>query len=160
MTEAKTIPHLLPDRTYFRELRRPWKIVTFAIGMLGLIYGAVSYGISDWDVGVSFIMGGLTYIFAPWSVTTIYSSFRLRPFTWPLRVVAALIPTMFAVDWSYWLYHSAVGNKMLRWENFKVSMALYFICGLLWCYRGSLREFFDELGSRKQRENSDTSLFS
>jgi hypothetical protein len=118
--------------------------------MLWLIYGALCYGISDWDVGISIVMGGLTYIFAPWSVITIYNLLRLRPPAWPLRIIAALIPAMFAVDWVYWLYHSAVGNKMLRWENFKVSMALYFICGLLWCYCGSLRDFVTELGKRKQ----------
>lgn len=150
MTEAIKSPLLLPDRAYFQELRRPWKLATFAIGMLWLIYGAVCYGICDWDVGISIVMGGLTYIFAPWSVTTIYTSLRLRPHAWPLRIVAAIIPAMFAVDWSYWLYHTAVGNKMLRWENFKVSTALYFICGLLWCYRGSVREFVEELGKRKR----------
>lgn len=115
------------------------------------MYGAVSYGISDWDVGISLIMGGLTYLCAPWSVTTIYNSIRLRPHLWPLRIVAAIVPAMFTVDWVYWLYHSAVGNKMLRWENFKVSMALYFICGLLWLYRGSVREFVADIG-KKNRE--------
>ena len=149
MTEKKKSPHLLPGRAYIRELRRPWKLATFAIGMLWLIYGAVCYDICDWDVGISIVMGGLTYIFAPWSVTTIYCSLRLRPSAWPLRVIAALIPAIFAVDWAYWLYHSAVGNKMLRWENFKVSMALYFICGLIWCYRGSVRDFVTELGKKK-----------
>lgn len=150
MTEADKSFHLLPDSAYFRELRRPWKLVTFSVGMLWLIYGATFYGICDWDVGISIVMGGLTYIFAPWSVTTIYHSLRFRPPARLLRVVAALIPAMFAVDWAYWLYHSAVGNKMLRWENFKVSMALYFMCGLLWCYRGSLRDFVSDLEKNKQ----------
>ncbi|MCE1225144.1 MAG: hypothetical protein LWW87_01520 [Geobacteraceae bacterium] len=151
MTEAIKSSRCLPDRAYFRELRRPWKLATLAIGMLWLMYGAVSYGISDWDVGISLIMGGLTYLCAPWSVTTIYNSIRLRPHLWPLRIVAAIVPAMFTVDWVYWLYHSAVGNKMLRWENFKVSMALYFICGLLWLYRGSVREFVADIG-KKNRE--------
>ena len=129
---------------YFRELRRPWKLTTFALGMFWLIYGALTYGICDWDVGISLVMGGLTYIFAPWSVTAIYSSLRQRPPAWPLRLTAAFIPALFTVDWVYWLYHSAVGNKMLRWENFKVSTALYFLCGILWCYRGSLKELLNE----------------
>lgn len=140
----------LPDRTYFRELRRPWKLATFFVGMLWLLYGAKCYGICDWDVGVSIIMGGLTYVCAPWSVHTIYTSLRVRPPAWLWRVVAAFIPAMFAVDWSYWLYHSSVGNKMLRWENFKVSMMLYFICGLIWCYRGSMGEFVRELKEVKK----------
>ena len=34
---------------------------------------------------------------------------------------------------------------MLRWENFKVSMALYFLCGILLCYPGSLKDLVCEL---------------
>lgn len=130
----------LPDREYFLELRRPWKILSFGVGMLWLLYGAVCYEISDWDVGISILMGGLTYLCAPWSVVTIYRAIRYRPYAWPVQVLFAFLPAMFAVDWVYWLYHSAAGNRMLRWENFKVSMALYFLCGIVWSYRGSLRD--------------------
>jgi len=145
MIKKNPSPPLIPDRTYFLELLRPWKLATFALGMLWLIYGALCYGICDWDVGISLIMGGLTYLCAPWSVTTISNSLRSRPPAWPLRIAAALIPTMLTVDWVYWLYHTTVGNKMLRWENFKVSMALYFICGIFWCYRGTLKDFVGEV---------------
>lgn len=134
-----------PDKAYLRELRRPWKIVTFSIGMTWLFYGALSYSIADWDVGISLIMGGITYLCAPWSVQVIYNAMRYRPSIWPLHIIAAMIPAVLAVDWSYWLYHRAVGNQMFRWENFKVSMILYFICGLLWCYRGSMRDFARQL---------------
>ncbi len=142
----------LPDKAYFLELRRPWKLATFFAGMLWLFYGAVYYDVSDWDIGVSIIMGGLTYLFAPWSVTTLYQSLRLRPSRWPLRAIAAFIPALLAVDWSYWLYHTAVGNKMLRWENFYVSMALYFLCGILWCYRGSAGQLVREVFGHKSKE--------
>jgi hypothetical protein len=144
--EKKKILSLLPDRKYFLELRRPWKIATFAIGMSWLFYGALFYDISDWDVGISILMGGFTYIFAPWSVATIYGALRLRSVLWPVRIIVALVPAMFTVDGVYWLYHSIVGNSMMRWENFKVSMALYFICGILWSYDGSVREFLADLG--------------
>jgi hypothetical protein len=145
MIEGTKSIALLPGKGYFIDLLRPWKLVTFGIGMAWLIYGALVYEICDWDLGISFIMGSLTYMFAPWTVTTIYYSFRQRRPAWYLRLVIGLIPAMFVVDWAYWLYHSAVGNKMLRWENFKVSMALYFTCGLLWCYRGSMKDFRREL---------------
>jgi hypothetical protein len=144
MTEKKTSITFLPDRNYVLELLRPWKLATFGMGMFWLFYGAACYDICDWDVGISIIMGGLTYIFAPWTVITIYSSIRFRPHKWPLRVAAALFPAMFAVDWVYWLYHSVAGNQMMRWENFKVSTMLYFICGILWSYRGTLRDFARE----------------
>lgn len=145
MTPGKCEYRFLPDSSYFRELRRPWKLVTLASGVSWLLYGALVYGISDWDVGISFIMGGLTYVFAPWTVYVLVNAVQLRPPKWPFHVLGALLPAMLAVDWSYWLYHTAVGNRMLRWENFKVSAALYFICGLLWYYRGSLRDLVNEV---------------
>lgn len=149
MTGTQDLIAFLPDREYLRELRRPWKLATLGIGMSWLLYGAVSCDISDWDVGISLIMGVLTYVCAPWSVTTIYNSIRWKPAAWPLRTMAAFVPAMFAVDWVYWLYHTAVGNRMLRWDNFKVSMALYFICGPLWYYRGSLKDLVRELRQSK-----------
>lgn len=144
MTEPGPNLPFLPDRHYFRELRRPWKLATLGIGLLWLLFGALCYHISDWDVGISLIMAGLTYLCAPWSVTTLYTALRFRPQAWLLRLLGALVPAIFTVDSVYWLYHTALGNRMIRWENFKVSMALYFICGLLWCYRGSLREMLRE----------------
>jgi hypothetical protein len=132
--------NILPDKQYVLELRRLWKLVTFGIGMCWLLYGALVYHISDWDVGISLIMGGLTYLCAPWSVSVIFNAAKYRPAGWSLHIFAAFLPALFAVDWAYWLYHTAMGNKMLRWENFKVSSALYFICGSIWYYRGSLRD--------------------
>lgn len=140
MTGTNVQYRFLPGRQYLLELRRPWKLVTFGIGMSWLLYGAIYYDISDWDVGVSLIMGGLTYLCAPWSVYVLYHSLRYRQNGWLLHSAAAFLPALLAVDWVYWVYHTIAGNRMLRWENFKVSMALYFICGIVWCYRGSLKE--------------------
>jgi len=145
MTKIECEYKFLPDRSYLRELMRPWKLATLGIGMSWLLYGAMNYDISDWDVGISFIMGGLTYLCAPWTVHVLVNAVKLRPPKWPLHVLGALLPAMFAVDWSYWLYHTVVGNRMIRWENFKVSSALYFICGLIWYYRGSLREMASDV---------------
>lgn len=145
---------ILPNRRYLIELRRPWKLISFGLGLSWLLYGAVCYGICDWDVGISLIMGVITYICAPWSVITIYTSIRFSPPRWYLHILAAFVPAMFAVDWSYWLYHSIVGNRMLRWENFKVSMALYFICGILWCYQGSLKDMMGELMANHSKNES------
>lgn len=147
----KPIISFIPDKRYLLELLRPWKLVTFGVSMAWLIYGGLCYGICDWDVGVSLIMGGLTYVCAPWSVLVIYQAVRLRQRHWQLHVAAALVLAVAIVDWVYWLYHTAMGNTMLRWENFKVSMALYFICGIGWCYRGTVREFFAEV--RDMRRN-------
>lgn len=149
MTKTLNAASFFPGKADLSELSRPWKLFTFGIGMLWLLYGAVCYGICDWDIGISVIMGGLTYAFAPWSVRTISTAIRQRPHVWPLRIAVALVPALFTVDWVYWLYHSVVGNQMLRWENFKVSMALYFICGTLWCYYGSLSDMIREFRAKK-----------
>ncbi len=131
---------LWPDRQYVVELGRPWKLVTFGIGMLWLLYGALNYGIADWDVGISLIMGGLTYLCAPWSVFVILNALRHRPRGWLFHILAALVVVLLVVDWVYWLYHTLMSNQMYRLENFKASSALYFLAGAIWLYRGSLRD--------------------
>lgn len=136
-----------PDRIYFIELLRPWKLVSFGIGMAWLLYGAVNYGIADWDVGISLIMGGLTYLCAPWSVHIIFNAVYRRPAGWILQVLAALVVALLVVDSVYWVYHTAMRNPMYRLENCRASSALYFLAGALWLYRGSVREFLRNVGS-------------
>lgn len=131
---------LFPDRTDLRELIRPWKLASFAIGMTWLLYGALSYGIADWDVGISLLMGGLTYLSAPWSVRTLLSACRHRPASWRLKTGMAVLVAWIVVDGVYVLYHTALGNPMFRAENFYASSALYFLAGSIWLYRGSVRE--------------------
>lgn len=49
------------------------------------------------------------------------------------------------MDGSYVAWHTAMGNPMLRWENFVTSSGLYFIAGAVWLYPGSLRELATNL---------------
>jgi len=135
----------IPDRYYFNELKRPWKLTSFFIGMGWLIYGALNYQIADWDVGISIIMGTLTYICAPWSVRIILLSLRER--CWSIWTIAALAIAWFVIDGVYVLYHSVVSNTMYRKENFFASTALYFLAGSIWLYRGSVCEFVNNLRS-------------
>lgn len=132
---------LLPDRAYLIELARPWKLLSFAVGMGWLVFGALNYGISDWDIGISLLMGGLTYLSAPWSVGTMLAGVRYRSGGWLLRIAIALFVAWVVVDGVYVLYHTIMGNEMFRIENFYASSALYFLGGTIWLYRGSLREF-------------------
>lgn len=46
------------------EYLRPWKLLTFSAGLGMLIGGSYFYRFSDWDVGVSIVMAGLTYLTA------------------------------------------------------------------------------------------------
>jgi hypothetical protein len=136
---------LAPDRNHWREFVRPWKLCTFGLGMAWLLYGAITYDFSDWDVGISVLMGGLTYLTAPWAVRTILVCLRERPRHWLLWVGAALIVAWAVVDGSYVAYHTAMHHSMLRAENFRASAAMYFLAGAVWLYRGSLRELVRKL---------------
>lgn len=139
-----------PNREYLLELLRPWKLTALCVGMTWLIYGALNYNISDWDVGISLIMGGLTYLCAPWSVYVLLDAPRFRPRGWPIHMIAALIVALFVVDWVYWIYHTVMGNQMFRLDNFYASSALYFLAGTILLYRGSIRDLFANLRELKR----------
>lgn len=85
---------------------------------------------------VSFIMAGLTYLTAPWSMGVLIGR-RWRH--WPLM----LFCTWISVDGAYalyWHYRDPAALAMMREVNFPASLSLYWICGLLWLPRASLRE--------------------
>ena len=132
----------IPDKAYFQELLRPWKLISFSVAMSWLIYGALNYNIMDWDVGVTLIMGVCTYLMAPWSVYVIFSSIRYRQKYWYMQIAAALLAALFVVDWVYMIYHTLAGNQTLREANFYASMPLYFLAGSAWLYRGTLSELW------------------
>jgi len=130
--------------TALRELRRPWKLATVALGLGWLLYGALNYGIADWDVGISLLMGGLTYLLASWSVGRL-AQLR-RPDAIGLAVaLAALFAAWYCVDGVYVLYHGLAGNRMDREGNFRASLLLYFLAGMIWFYRGGLAELRRDL---------------
>ncbi len=144
----KLIPYSFwPNKSYAGELVRPWKLITFGTGMLWLFYGALNYEIADWDVGISVIMGGLTYLCAPWSAHVILNAVYYRPSGWPWHIVAALVVAYLVVDGVYWSYHTIMGHQMYRLENFAASSALYFLAGTVWLYRGSLAELLRNVRS-------------
>ena len=50
---------------------RPWKLLSLAIGIALLLAGSVLTPAPDWDVGISLIMAGFTYLFAGWSMRVV-----------------------------------------------------------------------------------------
>ena len=119
------------------EYLRPWKLASLAAGIALLVAGRYHYRAPDWDVPISFIMASITYFFAPWTLRVLLER---RWALWPLAALA----TWFAVDGSYslyWYFVDPVALEMMRGANFLASLALYFVCGLLWLYQGSLRQF-------------------
>ncbi len=125
------MPHPIYPPT---EYLRPWKLVTFAIGLGLLILGAHYTPAPDWDRPISVIMASAAYLTAPWSMHIVIER-RWRH--WPLMLLA----TWFSVDGCYALYWSWVDPQALAWMrdvNWRASLSLYALCGLLWYYRGSL----------------------
>ena len=102
------------------------KNVTFAIGMCWLIYGALTYHIQDWDVGVSLVMGFFTYCTADLTVRIIRNrQYKLFP--------VAVLLTWLAVDISYSAYWMIVDeSRMMRREQWLPSLCLYLLCGVIW----------------------------
>lgn len=103
-----------------------------------------------YDVGISLLMGGLTYLLASWSIGRLIQ--LRRPDGIDIAVaLAALFAAWFCVDGVYVLYHGFVGNRMDREGNFRASLPLYFLAGMIWLYRGSLSELRRDLIRRIPR---------
>lgn len=132
-------------KDYLLGLLRPWKLCSFAIAMSWLLYGALNFGISDWDVGDSVIMGALTFLTAPFVVRTLLVSLRTRQSYWPLRIVGVGLLAWAVVDGSYTLYNLGMHHHFDRGANFVASLPLYLIAGFIWTYQGSLRDFIAEV---------------
>jgi hypothetical protein len=128
-------------RAILAEYTRPWKVFTLSLGIALLILGSFYYQAPDWDIPISFIMAILAYLTAPWSLRVILER-RWR--LWP----AMLFATWFTVDGSYWLYwhfKNPVVLELMRSVNFPASLSLYGMCGIVWLYRGSLRQLVSEI---------------
>ena len=123
------------------ELRRPWKLSTLAIGIILLIWGSFYYTAPDWDISISFVMALFAYLSAGWSMHVLVER-RWREF--PLMIFA----TWWAVDGCYalywWLKDPAVLEYM-RTANAPASLCLYWMCGLVWFWNGSLIALFNRL---------------
>lgn len=125
---------------WWREFVRPWKLFSLAVGLGLLIAGSFYYNAIDWDIHISLIMGLLAYFTAPWSMRVMLER---RWKQWPAMVFA----TWFTVDGSYWLYWTVVNPlavEMMRDANWPASLSLYWTCGVIWLWRGSLAELWAE----------------
>jgi hypothetical protein len=123
------------------ELIRPWKLATLAIGIGLLVVGSFYYDAPDWDIPISIVMALMAYLTASWSMHVMVER-RWRQ--WPLM----LFWTWFTVDgcyWLYWHFKNPVALELMRDANAPASLSLYWTCGLIWYYRGTLREIWVDL---------------
>jgi hypothetical protein len=136
-----------------REWRRPWKLALLAIGMAWLVYGATHYNFSDWDLGISFLMGPLAYLLAPWSIRVFYDALRAPKQARLADLLLALLFGWFTVDGVYLLYHTLKGNEMVREANFYASGMLFLLAGAVWAWRGSAAELLAAVRKELQARN-------
>jgi hypothetical protein len=126
------------------ELRRPWKLATLAIGIGLLVFGSFYFEAPDWDVPISIIMALMSYLTASWSMHVIVER---RWQQWPFM----LFWTWFTVDgcyWLYWHFKDPVALELMREANAPASLSLYWMCGLVWYFRGTLCEMWRDVASR------------
>jgi hypothetical protein len=123
------------------ELLRPWKLSALGIGIGLLVVGSFYYEAPDWDIPISIIMALMAYLTASWSM---HIMVERRWQQWPLM----LLWTWFTVDgcyWLYWHFKNPVALELMREANAPASLSLYWMCGLVWYYRGTLREMWVDL---------------
>jgi hypothetical protein len=122
------------------EYLRPWKLSTLALGIGLLIFGSFYYEAPDWDIPISLIMALCTYVTAGPAMRIVVGRH------WK-KLPLALVLAWFSVDgcyWIYWHFRAPSVLPLMREANFFASSALYGSCGLLWMYRGSLRQFVSD----------------
>jgi len=104
---------------------KPWKLLTLLFGLCVLIFGSYYERLPDWDIGISLIMGLLTFFTAPlcieWIIKRDYKKLPL-----------GLFLAWFSIDGSYWLYNAALNHEYFRAANWPASTPLYFMMGLFW----------------------------
>jgi len=118
------------------ESRCPWKLVTFVIGLSLLVVGSFVVSAPDWDIPISIFMAAFTYLTAGWSMHVLVER---RWHDWPFM----LLLTWWCVDGCYALYWWLVDPQalmLMRDANWPASLALYWICGLVWFWNGTLLE--------------------
>jgi hypothetical protein len=127
-------------RHVLQEYKRPWKLVTFFLGLALLVVGSFYYQAPDWDIPISVIMAIVTYLTASWSMHVMVER-QWKKF--PLM----LFYTWFSIDGCYWIYWHFTDPKalaLMRDVNFLASLSLYCMCGLIWYYEGSLRQLISD----------------
>lgn len=131
-------------KRYFKELLRPWKLITFSVALNYYIWGAYHYNCPTWDVPVSIIMSVLTYVFAPVTVKTVYYLAQKRPKHWISGLILCALIIYICASASYELYnwwHLGYWPPLTYWVNLWYSSLIFFAAGMLWKFEGTLPEF-------------------
>lgn len=127
--------------SYVKEFARPWKLFTLGVGVSLLILGSFYYPAPDWDIPISLIMAFFSYLTAGWSMHVMVER-RWRDF--PLMIFA----TWWTVDGCYslyWYFNNPVALEYMREANAPASLSLYWMCGLVWYWNGSVKDLIAKI---------------
>lgn len=105
-----------------------WNLATLGAGVALLIVGALYYQAPDWDIPISLIMAGFSYLTAASSIQVLVQR------NWK-KFPAMLLATWWTVDGCYavyWHFKDPVALDFMRDANWPASLALYWMCGLVW----------------------------
>ena len=101
-----------------------WRLYTLFIGVSILHYGALTEGAPDWDLPVSYLMAGVTYLLMPLFDTHVEQH----------RYLSAACVATVCVDTTYGLYWDYMGNCLASQViNYTASLSLFLMCWLAWC---------------------------
>lgn len=109
-----------------------WRVVTFFVAAVPLIFIAPYTGDPTWDYFDAGFMAVLTFLTAPWAVGTIYRFLKKKESIRTLIFV--FVCWMFTASWSYDLYILLkTGSYPETWAaNILASSGLYASGGLFW----------------------------
>lgn len=106
----------------------PWNLGTLAIGIGLLVVGSYYYEAIDWDIPVSLIMAGFSYLTASWSFQVMLRR-EWHNFPWMVLLTWWTVDGCYAV---YWSVVNPIALELMREANWPASLALYWACGLVW----------------------------
>lgn len=126
----------------------PWNLFTLLVGIGLLVAGSFYYKAPDWDIPISFIMAGFTYLTAVWSLKVILLR-RWKRFPLMLLVVWWTVDGCYAL---YWHFQNPQALELMREANWPASLSLYFACAVVWL----LPEVWRDLAKRRALITSDS----
>lgn len=117
---------------YFLFLFRPWKITFFILAISGL--STLSFFANDptWDVGVSLLMGTLTFIFSTYTIFGFYNFLQTKKIS--IHFFNSIFFFFLSAGWSYDFYnYFKIGHIPNSWsENLILSSFVYVLAGFFW----------------------------
>jgi hypothetical protein len=110
----------------------PWRLGTFLVAFLGIVFIAPYTGDPTWDYIDAAFMAILTYLTAPWCVGILYRELKLGAPS--IYSYIAVCLWMFSASWSYDLYLLMRDGyyPITWWSNIFASSILYLCAGLFW----------------------------